>query len=495
MKLPSPFGTKKKSRKKNSRRRRKKNASRFNSLSWILLVCIVLLVAGIGLLKWAETGPGQATLLALGSDQAYAEVQTGIEAVLVEHFPDFRPGPAARAESGARADDYDWRAPALGPRAQVRCRVVALADARPFEQIQWDLEQSLGQVGGKVLWAELVFSRDRGKDQAHCGDIANLLRLDVGVSGKPTHTLLLYRAPKCPEVVWGDGDGLSSWQQWCDQMKGPVVALIIDDWGHARNEATKSLLKLPIPLTMAVLPKQPYSRHFALKGTALVQPPDASVQAANTPAISGRSARLAAGCFVELHLGTDCPKPLVKRREVILHLPMEPQGYPETNPGPDPLLVGMDEAEIMRILEEALGNLPGINGLNNHMGSAATSDLATMQALMKVLNRKGLYFVDSLTTARSVAFEQALLDGVPALRNRIFLDFDNKNEATIIANLNTLVRSARGRGFALGIGHVHAATARVLAREIPRLVEEGVRFVTVSEMLALQEAKQKADLP
>jgi polysaccharide deacetylase 2 family uncharacterized protein YibQ len=271
------------------------------------------------------------------------------------------------------------------------------------------------------------------------------------------------------------------------------VAIVIDDWGFGRTEACRSLLDLQAPFTLAVLPGLPYSRHFALKGTELVLPPgharEKKVQRGMTDA--GREARLEAGCFVEIHLGRPQQEIADDRREIILHLPMEPQGYPDPDPGPRAIMVGMDEEAIAARLDDALAPLPTVTGINNHMGSAATSDPQTMKALMKVLKKRDLLFVDSLTSSSSVAYAEAVAAGLPTARNRIFLDYDNESHATIKANLEVLVRSARAAGFALGIGHPHRATAEVLAREIPRLQKEGVRFVTVSELLALQSERER----
>jgi polysaccharide deacetylase 2 family uncharacterized protein YibQ len=122
------------------------------------------------------------------------------------------------------------------------------------------------------------------------------------------------------------------------------------------------------------------------------------------------------------------------------------------------------------------------------MGSAATADAPTMAALMQELRRRGLFFVDSQTSDRSVAYAEAARAGIPVLRNRIFLDHDEPEPAVMLQRLSTLVDVARARGFAVGIGHPHALTARILATEIPRLQAEGIRFLTVSELLALQAA-------
>ena len=110
---------------------------------------------------------------------------------------------------------------------------------------------------------------------------------------------------------------------------------------------------------------------------------------------------------------------------------------------------------------------------------------------MAVLAERDLFFVDSLTSSRSVGAEQARAHGLPTVENRIFLDVDNDDPRRIRANLDRLVEAARRTGFALGIGHPHPATADVLAREIPRLRRDGVRFVTVSEFLALRAAARE----
>lgn len=489
MKLPGRLGGKSQnSRKKKTRRKTKKaKGLQVTPLTWVLLVAIVVLVGGIGLLKWAETGTGQATLLSLGSEQAFQDVQNGVEAVLVQQFSGMQPGPAGMVQGG-----HDWPAPELGTTAQVRCRLVALDEETPYDQIQLDLEQALRKIGARVLWAQRIYPDKPRADQLHSNEEKDLLRVDIGVKGKPTHTLVFHRSEKRPPVIWGDQAGPPAWDHLQEHSGGPVVALVIDDWGNSRNEATRGLLKLPAPLTMAILPNLPYSRQFYLKATDLILP-ETSQRAHQSQGSQGRSHRLAAGCFVELHLGKKSVSVPSKRREVILHLPMEPQSYPETNPGANPLLVGMTSGEISNILDGALKNLPGVRGLNNHMGSAATSDQATMATLMDVLQKRDLFFVDSLTSSRSAAHGEALAAGVPTLRNRIFLDYDSENETTITANLEVLVRTARKKGFALGIGHPHRATMRVLAREIPRLQKLGIRFVTVSEMLALQKAPEMVE--
>jgi polysaccharide deacetylase 2 family uncharacterized protein YibQ len=371
---------------------------------------------------------------------------------------------------------------------------VAVTPDIPYREIQLQLTEALDLIGAKVLWAQREYPARPKPDQVQPNEMKDYLRLDIGVPRKPTHTLLLYRQGNRPDLRWGHGPGVSAWNRLAAQSDAPLVALVIDDWGYAKTQATRQLLKLPVPLTMAVLPGLSYSREFALAKTDLVLPPLALDSAAATGQTTspGRLERRAAGCFVELNTDTQTGRMETKRREILLHLPMEPESYPETDPGPQAIMVGMDEHQILSRLDRALGQLDRVTGVNNHMGSAATSDPATMAILMEALADRGLLFLDSLTSSRSVAFDAALQQGIPALRNRLFLDYDNEDEQKITAKLNRLVEAARSNGHAVGIGHPHPATARVLAREIPRLVAEGVVFVTVSEMHALKNRAQEA---
>ncbi|MCP4290721.1 MAG: divergent polysaccharide deacetylase family protein [bacterium] len=472
--------TRKKKVRKKGGRRKKRSSWQATSLTWFLVGALVLLMGGIGFLKWAKSGTGQAALLVMGSDAAYGEVQLEVESVLSEHLPYFRPGPAFGPT------DLDWSAPQWGENATVRCRVVALENSLAYEQLQRTLDLALNTVGAKVLWGQKLYPENK---TSRPNDQTDLLRLDLGVNGKPTHTLVLHRGKAPKNLVWGDYSSTTPWADFQAEHEGPVVALVIDDWGNFRNDVTRGLLKLPAPMTMAVLPNLPFSRQYSLEETDLILPQDNARQdIGKTSASSGRKIRLDAGCFVEVSLKSEKKKVLTRRREIILHLPMEPEGYPKKNPGKAPLLVGMDAETIEDLLSDKLRNLPGVTGLNNHMGSAATSDAATMTALMQVLKKRNMFFFDSLTTRNSVAYDVALKSGIPTLRNRIFLDFDSENEKTITANLNALVSAAKRKGFAVGIGHPHPATWSVLAREIPRLKKAGVRFVTVSEMLALKKS-------
>jgi len=169
-------------------------------------------------------------------------------------------------------------------------------------------------------------------------------------------------------------------------------------------------------------------------------------------------------------------------KEVLLHLPMEPEGYPKVRPGPGLVLRSQSDAEIERLLEEDLATVPGAIGVNNHMGSAATADARVMRAVVRVLSRRGLFFLDSRTTDATVAEKTAEAASVRATSRRVFLD-DVATETGIRTQLDELVRRARQDGDAVAIGHPYPVTLFVLEKELPGLAERGVKLVPVSEMV------------
>jgi polysaccharide deacetylase 2 family uncharacterized protein YibQ len=168
--------------------------------------------------------------------------------------------------------------------------------------------------------------------------------------------------------------------------------------------------------------------------------------------------------------------------EVLLHLPMEPRGFPSVRPGPGVLLLAQTDDELGHILEADLDTVPGAVGVNNHMGSAATADPRVMRVIMKVLARRRLFFVDSRTTDATVGEAEARAAGVRAVSRRVFLD-DVATEPAIERSLAELASRARREGSAVAIGHPHAATLAVLERELPRLQREGVKLVRVGELV------------
>lgn len=221
-----------------------------------------------------------------------------------------------------------------------------------------------------------------------------------------------------------------------ERTPGIRYALVIDDLGYDEREIDR-LEALGVPLTYAILPYTPY-------GAAMAR----------------RLAR--------------------EGREVLCHLPMQPDG--KENPGPGALLDSMSPEALEAATRRALDAIPEAVGANNHMGSELTSDPQAMAAVMTVLKRRGLFFLDSRTAATTVGYTVAVRQGVPALMRQVFLD-DEAAAPAIRQQFQRGLGIARKQGYVIAIGHPRPETLEVLAEEIRLARAEGVQFVRVSELL------------
>ncbi|MDH4026917.1 MAG: divergent polysaccharide deacetylase family protein, partial [Desulfuromonadales bacterium] len=230
-----------------------------------------------------------------------------------------------------------------------------------------------------------------------------------------------------------------------DLPDGPLVTIIMDDLGRSLYTA-EALLALPQAVTFAIIPGEAQAVQVA-----------------------------------ELAYAGD--------REVMLHTPMEPQGYPAVNPGEDALFVEYSDQEIRRRLDQFLAYIPHVTGINNHMGSRFTEDARALTPVMKSLQEKGLFFVDSRTTGRTLAAETARRYNVPTMERDVFLDNVAEVDA-IVTQILKLEAKARKQGMAIGICHPYPETLEALRRELPGLVERGISLVPVSVLLQKQALAQ-----
>jgi uncharacterized protein len=223
-----------------------------------------------------------------------------------------------------------------------------------------------------------------------------------------------------------------------DQQAGPArLAIILDDLGSDRA-AADSIFALSYPLTISVLPNHAHSTEIA----------------------------------EEAHR---------RGYQVMLHLPMQSVG--NESPEAQELRPGMATDDIPLLFEQMMQSVPDAVGVNNHQGSQATANPALMQELMPVLQKWNLFYVDSRTTAATVAYDTAQQLGVrSAFRNAPFLD-DVAEVPAVRKQLELAFRKAHEKGEAITIGHPHPATLQALREELPRVKAAGVELVYVSDLV------------
>jgi polysaccharide deacetylase 2 family uncharacterized protein YibQ len=168
--------------------------------------------------------------------------------------------------------------------------------------------------------------------------------------------------------------------------------------------------------------------------------------------------------------------------EIWLHAPMEPADAGE-KPGPQALLTHLSEAELRSRLEWMLARIEGgFVGLNNHMGSKFTAQAAGMDLVMATIKPYGVAFLDSRTSAQSVAAEAARRHGVPFVARDVFLDNDHSAD-NVRRQLSVAEDVARKQGYAIAIGHPHNGTIEALEAWLATLDRRGFVLVPVSAVV------------
>jgi len=219
--------------------------------------------------------------------------------------------------------------------------------------------------------------------------------------------------------------------------EGARLAIIMDDLGNDRA-AADAIFAMQFPITISVLPNHSRSIEIAQ----------------------------------EAHR---------RGYQVMLHLPMESVG--NERPEAQELRPGMSAGEVSTLVDGLLQAVPDVAGVNNHQGSQSTADAALMDELMPVLREHNLFYVDSRTTAATVAYDRAQRLGVRSgFRNVPFLD-DVPEVGAVRKQLQLALRDARKKGDAIAIGHPHPATLQAMRDVLPEAKSQGVRLVFVSEVV------------
>jgi polysaccharide deacetylase 2 family uncharacterized protein YibQ len=218
--------------------------------------------------------------------------------------------------------------------------------------------------------------------------------------------------------------------------QSPRVAIIVDDGGYGGEQA-EIILELDRRLTLSILPYTPDGKNLAERAAA-------------------------------------------RGFEIMLHMPMENLDDSLRHEGQ--LDVGMSREEMSRLTTAALAQVPHAIGVNNHTGSKFTADAASVRSFLNWVDGSGLYFVDSGTTAHSVAYDSARELGIPSAARTLFLD-NSDDPVEIRDRFLELVSEALHQGEAVGICHFRPATAKVLAEMVPQLASMGIELVPMSQLV------------
>jgi polysaccharide deacetylase 2 family uncharacterized protein YibQ len=330
-------------------------------------------------------------------------------------------------EITAAAQDVTSRKPDITIRPDFRPVQGAPKNQGPADSISISLDDESHMNGLRQAFREIA--RRHGLSLAE-NTADGVERFNFAYAGTRTHIVYVVT----PAAARSRASSLPSVR---GSETGPKLAIILDDLGNDRA-AANALLALPFPLTISVIPHLPLSESIA----------------------------------DEAYRRGD---------QVILHLPMQAE-KPDANSEPIELRVGMNADQVEAALNGMLETVPHAVGANNHQGSRATSDPALMGELMPALHAHGLFFIDSRTTASTVAYDAAERASVPAASRKVFLD-DSTQRAAIIAQLELAAKDAITNGSAIAIGHPHSETIAALSEAVPRLEARGIHLVFASDLV------------
>lgn len=218
-----------------------------------------------------------------------------------------------------------------------------------------------------------------------------------------------------------------------------MVAIIMDDLGD-NLEAIKTIIDLSRPLNVAILPFSPYSRETA-----------------------------------EIAISHGL--------EVMLHLPLESINSENNGVGNSIEITSrMNSEQIVVTLRNCLESLPGVKGVNNHMGSLITQKKEIMKIILAEIKSQGLFFIDSRTTDKSIAYKLARQMALPSGQRDIFLDSE-VTEDFILKQVHQLIRLCEQKGEAIVIGHPYPETLKILPEVINKIEAAGIKIVPVSRII------------
>ena len=171
------------------------------------------------------------------------------------------------------------------------------------------------------------------------------------------------------------------------------------------------------------------------------------------------------------------------KKTLFLHLPMQPKSYPTTDPGEGALLVNMPEVIVKELTKRALDSFDVyVDGVNNHMGSAFTEEREKMRQVLSVVKDYTDLFVDSKTSAKSVAYDECVSQGMRCAMNNHFID--NQNDVNkIIEKLYEAAEYAKKHGEVLVIGHMRSKTLDALEIAIPILEDRKIIIVPIEQVI------------
>ncbi len=310
-------------------------------------------------------------------------------------------------------------------------QVFTVSDEKTFEQIVTEFDQQVRREGVNIFRRHSIRNPGEWLQTYYIGTHAGI-----------THKIDLYYYPtELPTpVVDPDPPPPQPDDENFDTSLQPSIALIFDDFGPNEAIAHRFLTELNVPITIAVLPWQPFSNEII----------SMTNQADQT---------------------------------AFLHAPMEPHNPAAMgNMADQYLMTWMDGSTLREQTVLMLNDHRGVIGVNNHTGSKMTENRRAMQVFLSEIKKRNLIFIDSRTTADSVAEEVARALSIPTASRHVFID-QGYDGGDVRANMRLLADMAKRNGSAIGIGHAIDSTLDQVKDVLPEILQDGIQVVPIESLV------------
>jgi len=169
-------------------------------------------------------------------------------------------------------------------------------------------------------------------------------------------------------------------------------------------------------------------------------------------------------------------------KEIVAWLGMEPHRYPWISPGPKSILIHHSEREISDLIDEVVHRIPSVSGITTRMGERAVEHKPLMQALLRALGKRKLWFLDLTQNRFSRSSEVCSELGIPCRKSRI-KPSEIKAEEYLRSALNTAVKSGEN----IVILPLSEENVNAVRASIPQADSLGTQIVKLSALMVQSE--------
>jgi polysaccharide deacetylase 2 family uncharacterized protein YibQ len=180
--------------------------------------------------------------------------------------------------------------------------------------------------------------------------------------------------------------------------------------------------------------------------------------------------------------------------EAIITIPMEPENYPQNDPGPNTLLTSLPDKDNVSRIRWALARAGNYVAVMPSMGEKFVLDENRLAPILDVVGAETLMMVDSTLSKDSLIPPLSRLGKIPFVRADLVVDAAASRTA-IQEQLTKLEELAKTRGQAIGIATPYPVTFEQLKPWIASLEAKGIVLAPITALASEEIPVVQAEAP